>query len=140
MSTDRKEIAEYLADVRKSVQEKRCVFSPRDKNEQLFVDYIFDEKMRGDILLDLEVEDFCDVLKNEHPNFAHERLFVFGKKVQLIPRFGGDEKTVSLYTDAVLFATQNDAKMKGLGLPKENINLIRFYPAPKLDGMKNRRS
>ena len=97
MSTDRKEIEEYLADVKKSVQEKRCVFSPRDKNEQLFVDYIFDEKMRVDILLDLEVEDFCDVLKNEHPNFAHERLFVFGKKVQLIPRFGGDEKTVSLY-------------------------------------------
>ena len=97
MSTDRNEVAKYLADVRKSIQEKRCVFAAREKNEQLFVKFIFSEQMREEILLNLEVEDFCGVLQNEHPNFAHERLYVFGKEVWMIPRYGGEKRLVSLY-------------------------------------------
>lgn len=87
----------YLDDVKNAIREKRYTVSSRDKNEQLLVDYVIDEEMREAIMLGLCVEDFCGCLRNEHPNFSHEILYLFGKDVQLLPRFGGEERTVSLY-------------------------------------------
>ena len=97
MAITRKEVQSYLDDVKRAVNEHRYTVSPRDKNEQLFRDYVFTEKKREEILLALSVEDFCEVLDNEHPRFAHEKLYVFGKDVLLLPRYGHGEKLVSLY-------------------------------------------
>ena len=87
----------YLADVKRAVKDKRYVIASREKNEQLSQDYIFSEQMREEILLDLCVGDFCEAVNNEHPKYSHEVLYIFGKDVQLLPRYGGDEKSVSLY-------------------------------------------
>ena len=94
---NRRKIECYLADVKQAVKDKRYTVSQRDKNEQLFIDYNITEQMREDILLSLQVEDFCEAVNNEHPRFAHEILYVFGKDVSLLPRFGGAERIVSLY-------------------------------------------
>lgn len=94
---DKNEIEKYLIDVKQAIKEKRYQVSARDKNEQLFVKYNITEQLREEILLDLQIDDFCEAVHNEHPKFSHEILYVFGKDVYLLPRFGGKERTVSLY-------------------------------------------
>lgn len=97
MDIKREDVEGYLADVKKAVKDKRYKVSPREKNEQLFEQFIFSEQMREDIIMGLCVEDFCEATNNEHLQYAHEILYVFGKDVKLLPRYGGDERTVSLY-------------------------------------------
>lgn len=41
--------------------------------------------------------DFCEILRNEHSGFEHEYLYVFGKSVKLLQRFGDCENIVDLY-------------------------------------------
>lgn len=95
--TSREEVESYLRDVKQAIREKRYSVSPREKNEQLFIDYIFSEESREKILLDLCVDDFCKAVYNEHPKYSHEILYIFGKDVNLLPRFGDEEVQVSLY-------------------------------------------
>lgn len=97
MGISKEEVANYLTDVKKAVTEKRYTVAPREKNDRLFEKFVFSEKQREDILMSLEVEDFCEVLNNEHPQYSHEKLYVFGKDIWLLPRYGGNEKVVSLY-------------------------------------------
>ena len=63
----------------------------------LFTDYLIDEAKAKKILLNLDVMDFSAILQNEHAGFEHELLYVFGKDVKLLERYGTKEKTVSLY-------------------------------------------
>ena len=58
---------------------------------------MIDEAKAKEIILDLGVMDFSEILQNEHKGFEHERLYVFGKDVILLERNGTEEKTVSLY-------------------------------------------
>lgn len=97
MIVTKEDVAGYLADVKKAVRKKRYTISPREKNEKIFKDYLFTEKMQENIILSLEVEDFSKAEYNEHTRFGHEILYVFGKNVKLLPRFGGDERIVALY-------------------------------------------
>lgn len=48
-------------------------------------------------MLSLTVADFSGIVQNEHKGYEHERLYVFGKDVELLERMGGKSKTVSLY-------------------------------------------
>lgn len=48
-------------------------------------------------MLTLTSDDFSEVLNNEHKGFEHEKLYVFGKDVELLERFGDTCKIVSLY-------------------------------------------
>lgn len=63
----------------------------------LFTDYLIDEAKAKKILLNLDVMDFSAILRNEHAGFEHELLYVFGKDVRLLERYGTKEKTMSLY-------------------------------------------
>ena len=49
------------------------------------------------IILDLNAMDFSDAVPNEHIGFEHETLYIFGKEVLLIERYGTAEKLVPLY-------------------------------------------
>lgn len=97
MKYKKREIERYLDEVKQAIRNKRYSVSAREKNERLFIDFVFTEKMREQILLNLCVEDFCGTVKNEHPKYAYEILYIFGKSVRLLPRFGRSEKVVHLY-------------------------------------------
>lgn len=71
--------------------------SKRQDNNALFLDYVIDEDMAKTILLSLTPEDFSEVLQNEHTGYEHELLYVFGKDVSLLKRFGCADEIVSLY-------------------------------------------
>lgn len=97
LDLEKKDIYIYIEEVKKAIREGRYQVSSRDKNEELFLNYIITEKERKEILLGLCVEDFCKAEPNDHPGYPDEIVYIFGKDVELMPRFGGDIKTVSLY-------------------------------------------
>ncbi|MCR4673089.1 MAG: hypothetical protein K5637_07630 [Lachnospiraceae bacterium] len=100
MKVDQKDIELYLSDVREAVRKDNyrieCNYRRKD-NVDLFLDYVIDEAKSKEILLSLTAMDFSGILQNEHKGFEHEKLYVFGKDVTLLERYGSEEKTVSLY-------------------------------------------
>ena len=100
MKIDKKEIEQYLCEVKEAVWNDRYRLdrnAKRQDNINLFLDYVIDEAKAKEILLSLNVMDFSGILKNDHRGFEQERLYVFGKDVVLLERNGTEEKTVSLY-------------------------------------------
>ena len=96
----RAEIEIYLNEVKNAIRRNRYRINrnpKRQSNIDLFFDYIIDESDAKQILLGLEVDDFSEVKQNDHVGYEHEKLYIFGKDVNLIERFGSTEKTVSLY-------------------------------------------
>lgn len=94
------EIEHYLSEIKMAVKKDKYRIErneKRQKNNDLFIDYIIDESKAKEILLNLEAEDFSEKRNNEHRGYEHEILYVFGKNVKLLERFGFEEKTVSLY-------------------------------------------
>ena len=100
MNINKKDIEQYLSEVKEAVENNRYRIernARRRDNIQLFEEYIIDEAKAKEILLSLTAMDFSDLLQNEHKGFEHEKLYVFGKDVRLLERYGMEEKTVSLY-------------------------------------------
>ena len=100
LDIDKKNIGQYLSEVKEAVENDRYRLDrnvKRQDNINLFLDYVIDEAKVKDIILNLTVTDFSEILQNEHKGFEHEKLFVFGKDVVLLERNGTEEKTVSLY-------------------------------------------
>jgi hypothetical protein len=94
------DIEVYLSEVKNAIRHGRYridINSNRQNNTDLFIDYVIDEAKAREILLSLVATDFSEILQNEHMGFEYEKLYVFGKDVQLLERIGNDVKTVSLY-------------------------------------------
>lgn len=100
MNIDKKDIEQYLSEVKEAVENDRYRLERNDKrqdNINLFLDYVINEAKAKEIILSLTAMDFSEILQNEHKGFEHEQLYVFGKDVILLERNGAEEKTVSLY-------------------------------------------
>lgn len=100
MHIDKKDIEQYFSEVKEAVANDRYRIdrnARRQDNINLFLDYVIDEARAKEIILNLTVMDFSEILQNEHEGFEYEKLYVFGKDVILLERNGTEEKTVSLY-------------------------------------------
>ncbi len=100
MTITKQEIVQYLAEVQEAVRNDRYRIetnSKRKDNQRLFLNYVIDEARAAEIILSLTAMDFAEILPNEHEGFEHELLYVFGKDVVLLERYGTKEQTVSLY-------------------------------------------
>ncbi len=100
LNIDKKYIERYLSEVKEAVEKDRYRLARnarRQDNVSLFLDYVIDETKAKEIILSLTAMDFSEILRNEHVGYEHERLYVFGKDVNLLERNGTKEKTVSLY-------------------------------------------
>lgn len=90
----------YLNEVKELIKNNRYIISKgpnRRENMKLFDDYNIDMGMVKDILLKLEVTDFSNVVRNIHKGYEHEILYIFGKDIPLLQKYGDGEKLVSLY-------------------------------------------
>ncbi len=90
----------YLAEVKDAIRKNRYrieLNSHRQDNRNLFLTYVIDETMAKDLLLGLTTTDFSEILQNEHKGYEHERLYVFGKEVELLERIGNASRSVPLY-------------------------------------------
>ncbi len=100
MNIDRNEIEQYLSDVKEAINNDRYRLdrnTNRQDNIDLFLNYVIDEAKAKEILLSLTAMDFSSVVQNEHEGYEHEKLYIFGKEVNLLERIGMKEKNVPMY-------------------------------------------
>lgn len=97
MNVTKSDVEQYLSDVFAAVNAGRYQISPRKKNQDIYIDYLFTEEDAKNVILSLTVYDFSGAVQNDHPQHPEEILYIFGKDISLMPRFGGSEETVSLY-------------------------------------------
>lgn len=97
MAITEPDVEKYLYDLFVSVNEGRYQISSRSKNDSIFQDYIFSEEDAKNVILSLTASDFSEAVPNEHSQYLDEILYIFGKDINLLPRFGGDEERISLY-------------------------------------------
>lgn len=100
MDITRADIEKYLEEVKATIRADQYRVEMNDNrqdNQDLFFDYVIDEKKRKEILLSLETTDFSDIKHNTHKGYEHELLYVFGKDVKLLRRFSSGEEQISLY-------------------------------------------
>lgn len=100
MNVTIEDVEMYLKDVKEAINAGRyriAMNENRQDNRDLFVDYVISEEQRKQILLSLEAADFSEIRHNTHKGYEHELLYVFGKDVKLLNRFGSEEEQVSLY-------------------------------------------
>lgn len=94
------EIDSYLSEVKECVlQGKRCIEmnANRQDNLDLFATYVIDEGKADEIILSLTALDFSEIRQNDHAGYEHEQLYIFGKEVNLLERYGTEERSVPLY-------------------------------------------
>lgn len=68
-----------------------------ERKIRTYTDYLFTEEDAKNVILSLTVYDFSGAVQNDHPQHPEEILYIFGKDISLMPRFGGSEETVSPY-------------------------------------------
>ena len=94
------DVENYLEAVKCAVKAHRDrldMNAKRPDNRKLFDTYLLTMRDAENIILNLNVMDFSDAVPNEHAGFEHETLYIFGKEVLLIERYGTAEKLVPLY-------------------------------------------
>lgn len=97
MNITKSDVEQYLSDVFTAVNEGRYQISPRQKNQEIYIDYVFTEEDAKKVILSLTVYDFSEAVQNDHPQHPEEILYIFGKDIKLMPRYGDSEEIVSLY-------------------------------------------
>lgn len=97
MNITQNDVEKYLSEVRDAINAGRYQIAARQKNQDLYTDYVFSEADAKSVILSLRAEDFSCAVQNEHPQYADEILYIFGKDINLITRFGGVEELVPLY-------------------------------------------
>ena len=97
MNVTKSDVDAYLLDVFDAVKAGRYQISTRPKNQSIYMDYVFTEVDAKNVILSLTADDFSDAVQNDHPQHPEEILYIFGKDIKLLPRYGGAEELVSLY-------------------------------------------
>lgn len=97
MYFEKADIEEYLQGVRIAIDAGRYQIAPRPKNRELLSDYVISENDELDIIRSLTPMDFSAAVPNDHRGMEHEILYIFGKDIDLLERFGNRKRTVSLY-------------------------------------------
>ena len=97
MNVTKSDIEQYLSDVFAAVNAGRYQISPRQKNQDIYMDYVFTEEDAKEVILSLTAYDFSVAVQNDHPQHPEEILYIFGKDINLMPRYGDSEEKVSLY-------------------------------------------
>lgn len=97
MNITKSDVDQYLSDVFAAIKAGRYQISARQKNQDIYMDYVFTEEDAKKIILSLTAFDFSDLVQNDHPQHPEEILYIFGKDVKLLPKYGGSEEMVSLY-------------------------------------------
>lgn len=97
MHFEKTDIEEYLQGVWTAIDAGKYQIAPRPKNRELLTDYVISEREEIDIIKSLTPMDFSTAVANDHKGMEHEILYIFGKDIDLLERFGNKERTVSLY-------------------------------------------
>ena len=108
----REEVQIILNKIKDCINDNQYIISQnqnRAENVQFITEYRLDEKKRKEILLSIEVDDFCHSLNNTNPGYEHEVLYVFCPQRNLFDIFG-EEEFVDIYTKFNIIEYKIDKK------------------------------
>ena len=108
----REEVQDILNKIKDCINDNQYIISQnqnRAENVQFINEYRLDEKKRKEILLSIEVDDFCHSLNNINPGYEHEVLYVFCPQRNLFDIFG-EEEFVDIYTKFNIIEYKIDKK------------------------------
>ena len=108
----REEVQVILNKIKDFINDNQYIISQnqnRAENVQFINEYRLDEKKRKEILLSIEVDDFCHSLNNINPGYEHEVLYVFCPQRNLFDIFG-EEEFVDIYTKFNIIEYKIDKK------------------------------
>lgn len=108
----REEVEVILNRIKDCIKDNQYIISQnqnRAENIQFINEYRLDEKRRKEILLGIEVDDFCHSLNNINPGYEHEVLYVFCPQRNLFNIFG-EEEFVDIYTKFNIIEYKVDKK------------------------------
>lgn len=91
----------------------------RKENIQLINDYRLYSKKQKDILLSIQVADFCHSLNNINPGFEDEVLYVFCPQRTLFNALG-EEEHVDIYTKFNIIDYGNSKRVIAVSFHKRN--------------------
>lgn len=101
------EIETYLSTLIDLIEKGRfsiALNENRQENVEFMEDFNISSQKAKEILLSLEVMDFCYAADNLNPKFAHEKLYIFCKEVGLDNR--GTFERVDIYVKSNLTTTR----------------------------------
>ena len=108
----REEVEVILNKIKDCINDNQYIIS-QNQNRAEYVKFIneyrLDEKKRKEILLSIEVDDFCHSLNNTNPGYEHEVLYVFCPQRNLFDIFG-EEEFVDIYTKFNIIEYKIDKK------------------------------
>ena len=108
----REEVEVILNKIKDCINDNQYIISQnqnRAENVQFITEYRLDEKKRKEILLSIEVDDFCHSLNNTNPRYEHEVLYVFCPQRNLFDILG-EEEFVDIYTKFNIIEYKIDKK------------------------------
>lgn len=118
----KQEIDEILDKVKKCVYNNRYTIS-LNENRQENIDFINEYNIysnkQKEILLQLEVEDFCHSLQNTKPGYEYEVLYVFVPQINLFNAQGMEEK-VDIYIKINIIDMSNGSRTIVISFHKRN--------------------
>ena len=97
MNLTKSDIDQYLSELFVAIESERYQISQRQKNKEIYMDYIFTEEDAKNVILSLTVLNFSDAVRNDHPQYPEEVLYIFGIDIEMLPRYGSSEEIVPLY-------------------------------------------
>lgn len=72
MNVTKSDVEAYLSDVFAAVNAGRYQISPRPKNQNIYIDYVFTEADARNVILSLTADDFSEAVQNDHPQHPEE--------------------------------------------------------------------
>lgn len=116
------EVDSILQKIKHCVNNNRYIISQgenRQENIQLINEYNLKSSRQKEILLSIEVSEFCHSLNNINPGFEHEILYVFCPQRTLFNVFG-EEELVDIYTKFNIIEVDDKKRVIAVSFHKRN--------------------
>ena len=118
----RDEIEIIVRKIKSCVENNRYIISQnenRQENIQFIQEYNLNSSKQKEILLSIEINEFCHSLNNLNPGFEHEILYVFCPQRTLFDALGAEE-TVDIYTKFNIIEYGENKRVIAVSFHKRN--------------------
>lgn len=122
MNHSKSDIELVLAEIQACIREDRYVIAlnrNRQENREFIDSYNLTAKRQKEILLLIEVEDFCHSLRNTKIGYEHEKLYVFCPQV-VLHDVENQEEPVDIYVKFNIMSTVNDGHVVVISFHERN--------------------
>ena len=124
MIITKESINQYLKDIKKLITEQKYVIDARDKNDEIYDEYLLSKEKSEQILLSLTADDFSEIVRYKNKKGEYVPHYVFGKEVIMTPRYRMRDEKVSLY---IKFNKRDDMFVVVVSFHEEEYPIIYYF-------------